>query len=369
MKPRDSTTATVPLLAGRATAKGTARHAERFAARRGAEFHRQFDRSLRVSSLGLGTYLGDCDDADDARYEGVARTSLERGINVFDTSINYRCQRSERVVGKAVRGAIADGLVKRDEVLVCTKGGYIPLEGNPPASREEYHAMLQREYFATGIVAPEEVVADAHSISPSFLSDQLRRSRENLGLETIDVYYIHNPEQQLDAIKPTELLQRLRDVFAMLELRCDAGDIARFGCATWNGFRVARGTRGHLELAELVAAAREVGGEDHRFRVIQLPLNLAMPEAVRLPTQRVRNRDLPFLHAAVELGVSVVTSAPLLQSRLASGLPAQVREALPGFATDAQRALSFVAGLPISTALAGMRSITHLDENLAAFGE
>jgi aryl-alcohol dehydrogenase-like predicted oxidoreductase len=94
-----------------------------------------------------------------------------------------------------------------------------------------------------------------------------------------------------------------------------------------------------------------------------------MPEAVRLPSQRVRNRDMPFLHAAVELGVSVVTSAPLLQSRLAGGLPPEVREALPGFATDAQRALSFVAGLPVSTALAGMRSITHLDENLAAFGE
>jgi aryl-alcohol dehydrogenase-like predicted oxidoreductase len=369
VKTRETATATLPLLVGRATAKGTTRHAERCEKRRGEEFHRPFDRTLRVSTLGLGTYLGECDNADDARYEAVARTALERGINVLDTAINYRCQRSERVVGRAIRAAISGGIVARDEVVLCTKGGYLPLEGQAPGSREEYHAFLEREYFANGIVSPDDVIADAHSIAPGFLADQLRRSRENIGVETIDVYYVHNPEQQLDVIKPSQLLDRLREAFAMLESRCDAGDIARYGCATWNGFRAARGTRGHLELAEVVAAARDVGGEDHRFRVVQLPINLAMPEAVRLSTQRVRGRDLPFLHAAAELGVSVVASASLLQARLANGLPPQVREALPGFSTDAQRALSFVTSLPVSTALVGMRSIAHLDENLAAFGE
>jgi aryl-alcohol dehydrogenase-like predicted oxidoreductase len=324
---------------------------------------------LRASALGLGTYLGECDDADDGRYEAVARAALERGINILDTAINYRCQRSERVVGRAVRAAIGDGLVARDEVALCTKGGYIPLDINAPSSREEYHQFLEREYFATEILSPDDVVADAHSLAPGFLADQLRRSRENIGVETIDVYYVHNPEQQLDAIKPSQLLDRLRETFAMLEARCDAGDISRYGCATWNGFRTARGSRGHLELAEIVAAAHDAGGPDHRCRVVQLPINLAMPEAIRLPTQRVRGREMPLLHAAAELGVSVVASASLLQARLASGLPAQVREALPGFASDAQRALSFVTGLPVSTALVGMRSIAHLDENLAAFGE
>jgi len=369
VKTRTPTTATIPLLVGRATAKGTARHAEQYAKRRGEEFHRPLDRMLRVSGVGLGTYLGECDDAGDGRYDAVARAGLERGINIIDSAINYRCQRSERVVGRAVRAAIADGLVARDEVVICTKGGYIPLDTNAPDSREEYRAFLQQEYFANGIVSPDNVIADAHSIAPGFLADQLRRSRENLGVETIDVYYVHNPEQQLDVIKPSQLLDRLRETFAMLESRCDAGDIARYGCATWNGFRVARGSRAHLELAEVVAAAHDVGGPDHRCRVVQLPINLAMPEAVRLSTQRVRGREMPFLHAAAELGISVVASASLLQARLASGLPPQVCEALPGFSTDAQRALSFVTSLPVSTALVGMRSIAHLDENLAVFGE
>jgi aryl-alcohol dehydrogenase-like predicted oxidoreductase len=367
VKTRATATATVPLLAGRATAKGTARHAERFAKRRGEEFHRVVDRTLRISTLGLGTYLGECSDSDDARYEAVARAALERGISFLDSAINYRCQRSERALGRAVRAAISSGVVMREEVVLCTKGGYIPLDGHAPPSREEYLALLEREYYAAGIASPDEVVGDAHCIAPRFLADQLRRSRENMGVETLDVYYVHNPEQQLDVIKPSLFLDRVREAFAMLESRCDAGEIARYGCATWNGFRAARGTRGHLELADLVAAARDAGGEDHRFRVVQLPINLAMPEAVRTSTQRVRGREMPFLHAAAELGISVVASASLLQARLASGLPPQMREALPGFATDAQRALSFVAGLPISAALVGMRSIAHLDENLATF--
>jgi aryl-alcohol dehydrogenase-like predicted oxidoreductase len=368
VKTRETATVTAPLLVGRATAKATARHAERFAKRRGDEFYRVLDRTLRASTLGLGTYLGECNDADDARYEAVTRAALERGINFLDSAINYRCQRSERALGRAVRAAISSGVVVREEVVLCTKGAYIPLDGHAPASREEYLALLEREYYATGIVSPDEVVGDAHCIAPGFLADQLRRSRENMGVETVDVYYVHNPEQQLDVIKPAQFLDRLREAFAMLESRCDAGDIARYGCATWNGFRVTRGTRGHLELADLVAAARDAGGEDHRFRVVQLPINLAMPEAVRASTQRIRGREMPFLHAAAELGVSVVASASLLQARLATGLPQQMREALPGFATDAQRALSFLAGLPISAALVGMRSIAHLDENLATFG-
>jgi aryl-alcohol dehydrogenase-like predicted oxidoreductase len=63
----------------------------------------------------------------------------------------------------------------------------------------------------------------------------------------------------------------------------------------------------------------------------------------------------------------VVASATLLQAKLASRLPQQMREALPGLSTDAQRAIAFVRGLPVITsALVGMRSAGHVRENLGA---
>jgi aryl-alcohol dehydrogenase-like predicted oxidoreductase len=355
---------------GLATAEGTARLAARFTDRYVDDFYRALGRDgVRVSSVGLGSYLGECDDADDEGYVGTAGASLERGINLLDTAINYRCQRSERALGGALRGAIDNGTVTRDEVVVCTKGGYIPLDGTPPATREDYQAYLAREYFERGIMEPGDVVGGGHCLAPSYLVAQLERSRENLGLDAIDVYYIHNPEQQLDAVSLEELFSRLARAFELLEERCYRGEIGVYGCATWNGFRSSPDARGHLELADLVELAHEVAGDAHHFKVIQLPVNLAFTEAVRAPTQSVKGRSMTLLEATMELGVSVIASATLLQGKLAANLPEQLHDAIPGHTTDAQRAIAFVRSLPIiSAGLVGMKQIEHLEENLEAVG-
>src|SRR5262245_8824998 len=97
------------LLTGRATAAGTARYAERLASRVHPE---HFRRSwLRVSSLGIGTYLGRDDDATDQAYRQSVECALDLGLNVVDAAINYRHQRSERAIGAALRAAIARGAI------------------------------------------------------------------------------------------------------------------------------------------------------------------------------------------------------------------------------------------------------------------
>lgn len=322
-----------------------------------------------MASIGLGSYLGECSSADDARYRTTAARALALGVNLLDSAINYRCQRSERALGEALARSVRDGTVERDEVVVCTKGGYIPFDGTAPADRDAYRAYLAREYYERGIMRPEDVVGEGHCMAPGFLADQLARSRANLGLATIDVYYLHNPEQQLDAVEPSVVRDRMRAAFALLEERCGAGEVGCYGCATWDGLRVPPGERGHISLAELVEIAREAGGDEHRLRVVQLPINLAMSEAVRVPTQQLPGgRMATLLEAASELGISVVASATLLQQRLARGLPDAARAALPGgLRTDAQRAIAFVRSLPVvSAGLVGMRSVSHLEENLGA---
>lgn len=352
----------------RASGPGTERFKQRFADGFAADFFRPFAGTLAASSLGIGTYLGECDDSNDASYAAAIRAALERGINVIDCSINYRCQRSERTVGDTIRAAIADGLIKRDEVIICTKGGYVPLDAVAPSTRDDYLAYLQRTFVDPGIVAPEDVVGGGHSLSASFIAHQIKASQANLGVRTIDVYYLHNPEQQLDSVQPARLRTILRHAFTLLEEKVESGDIGCYGCATWNGFRTPPDTRGHLDLNELVGIARDVGGDDHHFRVVQLPINLAMSEAIRLPTQRLGGRRVvPLLQATAELGITVVASATLMQSRLASELPAAVRESFPSLETDAQRAIAFVRSLPgVTSALIGMRTLGHVDENVAA---
>src|SRR3954462_8424460 len=91
------------LLTGRATTVGTRRFSRRFQNRQGGHFYRQLADGTTVSALGLGTYLGECDDLEDERYVATVIAAREKGVNLRDTAINYRCQRSERAIGEAVR--------------------------------------------------------------------------------------------------------------------------------------------------------------------------------------------------------------------------------------------------------------------------
>lgn len=360
--------ATIQPLSTRGSQTGTRRYADRW--RKGflEDFFRQTRSGLSVSSVALGTYLGESDDATDALYSAAARLAIECGVNMVDTAINYRCQRSERVIGRVLQELIGEGKVRRDEVVLCTKAGYVPLDGSPPQSREQYETYLRTEYFEPGVLSPSDLVGGGHAITPKFLVDQIQRSMRNLGVQSIDYFYIHNPEQQLSAaVSPQELALRLRAAFETLESCVSRGVIGAYGCATWSGLRLPAGSNGHLSLYELARIAKEVAGDTHHFRIVQLPINLTMSEAVRVSTQRdPRGRLVHVIDAAAELGIDLVVSAPLLQGQLTHGLPEQVRELFPG-STDAQRALAFVRTLPaVVSAAVGMKSTEHVDENLAS---
>jgi aryl-alcohol dehydrogenase-like predicted oxidoreductase len=111
--------------------------------------------------------------------------------------------------------------------------------------------------------------------------------------------------------------------------------------------------------------AGEVGGQDHHFRAIQLPYNLAMPEALVASTQRFEGKLVPVLQVARENGMLVFASASLLQQRLTEDLPQEAHGWFPGLATDAQRAIQFVRSTPgIASALVGMSHRDHVVENL-----
>jgi aryl-alcohol dehydrogenase-like predicted oxidoreductase len=353
-------------IAGRATAAGTKQFAERFESSYSPDFYRHTAPDLTYSSLGMGTYLGDCNDREDDRYVEVLSAGISKGINILDTAINYRCQRSERAVGRALRETIHSGLASREEIVVCTKGGYVPLDGAPPATRAEYDAYLEKEFFSTSVISRSDLVAGGHCVKPKFLADQIARSRKNLGIDTIDVFYLHNPEQQLDGLDQTRFTTVMSDAFTELEAQVSAGNIGTYGCATWNGFRVFAANKSHLNLADLVQVAENVAGKSHHFRSVQLPVNLAMTEAVRSPTQGYKGKNRSLLELAGDIGMSVVASASLMQSQLTSNLPPEVKTLFPSLNTDAQRAIAFVRSLPVDSALVGTRSVLHLEENIAA---
>jgi aryl-alcohol dehydrogenase-like predicted oxidoreductase len=290
---------------GRATEAGTARYHARH---RAAADHVRRLGALSLSSVGIGTYLGAADEHADDEYRAAIVRAIDVGINVIDAAINYRHQRSERAIGAALVG------VARDEIVVCTKGGFIPRGVAPPPV--------------------EDTVAGCHCMTPAWLDDQIAHSRGNLGVDTIDVYYVHNPETQLDEVDARELRLRFARAFEGLERACADGRIARYGIATWNGLR-----EGLLDLHDIVAVAREVAGDAHHLAVVQLPLNRRMTEGLRV------------IEEARDLGLYVMSSASILQGKL-----------------PAAEALAWTRTRPgLGTALVGMSKVAHVDANAAVF--
>lgn len=344
---------------------GTSGYRRRFESGLVGDYFRATSFGLSASSIGIGTYLGEATDKDDAAYEAAVRFAVPHAVNVIDTAINYRGQRSERAIGSAIQQLLASGDVSRDELIVCSKGGYIPLGRETPATRDEYQAYVKREFVDQEVVRPEEIVAGGHSLAPRFLRYCLAKSRQNLGVRTIDIYYVHNPGQQLGVVSPAELRERLRAAFAMLEEAAERGEIGVYGCATWDSLRVPPENRAHLALEDVVEIARELAGDAHHFRAVQLPINLAMPEAVRDATQPLAGKLVPALDAAKALGLTIVASATLMQAKLTAGLPVALREAFPRCTSDAQRAIEFVRTMPgVTCALVGMKRPEHVEENL-----
>jgi len=346
-----------------ATAESTKRYADRFRGIATAEHFRQVH-SLTLSSLGIGTYLGQPDDKTDGSYAASVMAAVENGLNVIDTAINYRFQRSERSIGSALKQLAQKGF-SRDEFILCTKGGYLTPDGSMPSEPNEY---FYREYIQAGIFKPNDIVQGSHCMTPRFLEDQLGRSLRNLGVDSIDVYYLHNPETQLSEVSRPDFLERVRDAFIYLESAAAAGKIQFYGMATWNGFRQEATARESLQLGELEQLARDIAGETHRFRFVQLPFNLAMTEALTLGNQTIGGTAKTVMEAASELGITLIASASLFQGQVARNLPSFVAQAL-GLKSDAERALQFVRSSPgITTALVGMSHPEHVRANARLVG-
>jgi len=297
------------------------------------EFYRTAQ-GMKVSSVGIGTYLGPMDDATDESYRESILAALRGGINVIDTSLNYRQQRSERAIGQALR----EWTGKRDEIVVCTKAGYLV-----PGAMPELNSA--------------DIAGGMHSMAPEFLDDQLMRSTANLTLDTIDVFYLHNPDTQWGHIDEDEFYDRIRRAFEFCE-RAVAGKRIRFyGVATWQGLRQGPDS---ISIRKLESIAQSVAGSGHKFRFVQLPFNLAMVEGLSKSVEEHRN----VISIAVDLGLTVVASASLMQARLARNLPQHLAQTLGG-KTDAQRAIQFARSAPgITTALVGMSRPRHVAENL-----
>ena len=272
---------------------------------------------LTTSRIGFGGYrisLG----VDDHR--NALEKALQEGCNLIDTSTNYADGQSERLVGTVVKDLIAKRFLSREEIIIVSKIGYV--QGNNLARAES------REQ--AGKPFPEMVKYGEgiwHCLHPEFLEEQLILSLDRLGLATLDVCLLHNPEYflsdaknrnlSINAIQLKDLQQefyrRLEQAFVYFESQVAAGRMQYYGvssntCTAKPDNPESTSLSRMLEAAQ--AAAHQTGQSQHHFGVLQLPMNLF--EAGALLTHNTgKDHSQTVLSLAREKEIAVLVNRPL----------------------------------------------------------
>lgn len=323
---------------------------------------------LIFSKLGLGTFNKEPYKEENYVFhyiEGV-KTAVKNGINLIDTASNYRYGQSEKEIGEALKELYAEGAVKREELIICSKGGFIQLDFPFP---ENPYAWIEEHILKPKLALKEDIELDQHCMTPDYLEWSCQNSLNNMGVECFDIYYLHNPEMQLIKLGYDKFLKKIESIFKRFEKMADKGMLKYYGVAVWNAFINPKNNKELINLEDLVKIAEKVGGENHRFKYIQTPFNMGKTSIYTLPTQTVKGEECTLLQAAHRLGMGVISSSSLLQMNLfkKSFKPETGYLLDPNMTLtkDIQLALQFVRSTPgIISSLFASKVPVHIKENL-----
>jgi len=357
----------VMLTRGHATAAGTKAFARRHASSlyREAPFVEESGGRLTLSSVGLGTYLGDVDEATDLLVSEALKRSVVAGMNHVDCASNYRKGRAELTVGTTLAELFAEGIVTRSEVFVATKAGFVSGEVKERALR---YGATSSDFDETG----------RHCVAVACLKASLEVSRERLKLDCVDLLYLHNVAEKRTDLDEPQLMALLETAFRFLEQMRRKGQIRYYGLATFSrAFRAEPGSRGALRLGPVVHLAQTLEeSARHGFRFVQLPVSVDTPEMF---TERWELQQKSTLaEAASALDVALVSSKSLgLPKRRpppkGRQAPPQRGDVCPDRSLLAEVSLNrgaqnlhLARSTPgLTTALVGHKTPSHVDANLA----
>jgi aryl-alcohol dehydrogenase-like predicted oxidoreductase len=219
--------------------------------------------------------------------------AFDNGITNIDTSSNYMYGEAEVLIAQALKNR------DRKKFNIVSKGGYI--QGpNMQRVKEGWEIEDLVEYDPNCF----------HSISPMFLEDQIQNSLKRLNTDYIDTYLLHNPEYYLlanikgsssdeDLVKHHQVMQdRIKKAFEFLESQVEKGNIKNYGISS-NSFAKKENDYHFLDYKNLINYAKEISGEKHHFKIIQLPMNMYEKDGV------------PCAKWAYENGLEVHVNRPL----------------------------------------------------------
>ena len=324
--------------------------------------------NLIFSKLGIGTFNKEPYKEENYVFHYIAgvKEAIKNGINLIDTASNYRYGQSEKEIGEALKELIDENEITREELVICSKGGFIQLDF--PFPKNPY-TWIEDNIINQKLATKDDIELDQHCMTPDYLEWSCEKSLENLGVKSIDIYYLHNPEMQLIKLGHEKFLKKIETIFKRFEKMADKGMIKYYGVAVWNAFINDKYSQEHINLEDLLEIAKKVGGLNHRFKYIQTPFNIAKTSIYTMPTQIVKGEKCTLLQAAHRMNIGVISSSSLLQMNLfKNSFKAETGYLLDSkmvLENDIQLALQFVRSTPgLISSLFASKVPIHIKKNL-----
>jgi len=321
--PAPTTTLKAPGLHGKATVKGTATYVGRILSSPltnrplATGYTTLGSTGLTTSRLGFGGYR--ITEGQDEHREALSK-AIREGCNLIDTSTNYTDGSSEQLIGRVLKELIGQQEITREETIVVSKIGYVQGQNLARAEAKEQAGQAYPDMVKYG-------EGLWHCLHPEFLEDQLTLSLDRLGLETLDVCLLHNPEYFLSDAKNrkltvdeekvqalrTEFYRRLQKAFSYFEEQVITGRLQYYGVSSNTSTASpddpeATSLSRMLECAQ--AAAQALGKTSHAFRVLQLPMNLFESDALLTPNTGSHHTQT-VLDFAQQEQVAILVNRPL----------------------------------------------------------
>lgn len=293
--------------------QASAKYASKFSQYK--DFYVEFA-GLTFSKLSLGTYAPEPYWEDNYLYsfKESVQAAIQNGINVIDCASNYRYGQSEKEIKEALQELFTTNQVSREELILTNKGGFIQLQYPFPNNPYQW---IEENILQKALATPEEIELDEHCMTPKFLEFSLNRSLENMGVEYFDIYFLHNLEFEKIGKTDEEFYQKIKDVFRVFESFVASKKIKYYGVATWNGLLNDPSNAEFISLQKLLALAQEVGGDNHHFKFLQVPYNLAKTSALTLANQMGEDGTYyTLVNLAKKNGLGIMGSSSLLRMNL-----------------------------------------------------
>lgn len=300
-----------------------------------------------MTKIAIGTHLGDFSNEDSKRYIEAISYALTNGITAIDGAINYRGMCSEKDEGIAIRRLIEEGLLEREDFIVTSKAGLL---------FGDIRSGINPKKYLTDILQPKGITAEDfteydglyHTLNPAFYQIALEKSLQNLGLETIDIHYIHIPEITRAKLTQEKFYDKMETLFQWYESKVNEGKIRSYGIALEFMVQEPEEEKWYFEIEKLQKRADNAGNGNSHFKYVLFANNLLYPFGTTVVNQKVNGHRLTLADACKKLGLTTVGSMPFA---MGDGLDKYTKRELLDFALSG-----------VDHIIIGSKNIEHIKE-------